>query len=156
MNPMLNLFPSLEQYLSASRTDRSTQLTDQQWLLIEDLFPWEPPSRCGGRPQAPPRACFEGILWVLVTGARWKDLPKYFPSFTTCWRRFKQWTESGLFVIAWARLLQELDRRGELDWSEGMADGTFASAKKGANALAPPNAVKEPRSCCSLMVMELR
>ncbi|WP_390620493.1 transposase [Polystyrenella longa] len=48
-----------------------------------------PPKFGGGRPQAPPRECFEGILWVLRTGARWKDLPKSFPSFTMCWRRFK-------------------------------------------------------------------
>jgi transposase len=28
-----------------------------------------------GRPWASNRACFQGILWVLLTGARWRDLP---------------------------------------------------------------------------------
>lgn len=53
------------------------------------LFPWNPPTRLGGRPRIPPRACFEGILWVLRSGARWKDLTRSFPSLTTFWRRFK-------------------------------------------------------------------
>ena len=42
------------------------QLTDEQWLLIADLFPDEPPSEKGGR-DALSRECVEGILWVLRT-----------------------------------------------------------------------------------------
>jgi transposase len=110
------------------------QLTDEQWQLIESLFPAKEPSPKGGRPPAPTRDCVEGILWILRTGARWKDLPRCFPSPTTCWRRFREWTEAGIWKEAWARLLRKLDRRGEIDWSESMADGTFASAKKGAIA----------------------
>ena len=154
MEMTLDWYPSLERYTTASRTDCVTELTDEQWLLIEDLFPWEGPSRVGGRPQAPPRECFEGILWVLRTGARWKDLPKSFPSFTTCWRRFKTWTESGVFRLAWERLVEQLQLEGKIDWVEGMADGTFAPAKKGENALVPLNAARVPRSCCSWMVRE--
>ena len=30
----------------------------------------------GGRPRADDRLVFEGILWVLKTGARWQDLPE--------------------------------------------------------------------------------
>ena len=116
---------------SASRTDRPTQLTDSQWLRIADLFPWQPPSRKGGRPRVPPRDCLEGILWVLRSGARWKDLPNGFPSKSTCHLRFCQWTESGLFQQAWQRLLKELDDLDRIDWSEAFADGTFAPAKKG-------------------------
>ncbi|QDU78630.1 hypothetical protein Pla110_03340 [Polystyrenella longa] len=73
MEMTLEWYPSLERYTTASRTDCITELTDEQWLLIEDLFPWEGPSRVERRPQAPPRECFEVILWVLRTGARWKE-----------------------------------------------------------------------------------
>lgn len=127
-------FPSVERYHTASKTDRLTQLTDEQWALIEDLFPWEPPTRDGGRPKVPPRACLEGILWVLRSGARWKDLPEHFPSPATCWRRLQEWTEDGVFQQAWERLLWKLDRRGRIKWDEGFADGTFSPAKKGAIA----------------------
>jgi Putative transposase of IS4/5 family (DUF4096) len=40
-----------------------------------------------GRPWASNRACFEGILWILQTGAAWQFLPDEFPSPSTCWRR---------------------------------------------------------------------
>ena len=58
---------------SASKTDRTTQLTDEQWFLIADLCRWNGPTRRRGRPRAPPRDCLEGILRVLRSGARWKE-----------------------------------------------------------------------------------
>lgn len=115
---------------AGSRMEPEPQLSDEQWLLIADLFPDKPPSEKGGRPRRTSRECVEGILWVLRTGARWKDLPAHFPSPPTCWRRFRAWTEAGLWKLAWARLLRKLDRRGHIHWEEAMADGTFSSAKK--------------------------
>lgn len=107
------------------------ELNDEHWSLIADLFANSPPSPKGGRPKSDPRACFEGILWVLRSGARWKDLPPRFPSYVTCWRRFVEWSGSGTLEKAWKRLVRKLDRNGQVDWQEGFADGTFASAKKG-------------------------
>ena len=122
-----------EAFASAgSKTEPRFTLTDEQWSLIADLLPEPEASSEGGRPPAPSRACFEGICWVLQTGARWKDLPRSFPSGSTCWRRLRDWTNSGAWERAWSRLLRRLDCEGALDTSEGMADGTFCSAKKGA------------------------
>jgi transposase len=108
------------------------QLTDEQWLLISDVFPVPVPDPRGGRPRTDARRCLEGILWVLRSGARWKDLPRSFPSYVTCWRRFVEWSSAGVWDQAWRRLVEQLDRRGDVDWEQGFADGTFASAKKGA------------------------
>jgi transposase len=51
---------------------RQQLLTDEHWQLIEALLP-EPKRRQDnrGRPWAANRACFEGILWILQTGAAW-------------------------------------------------------------------------------------
>jgi len=108
------------------------QLTDEHWLLISDCFPVPAPDPRGGRPRANVRRCLEGILWVLRSGARWKDLPRSFPSYVTCWRRFVEWSSNGVWDQAWRRLLEQLDRQGQVDWEQGFADGTFAPAKKGA------------------------
>jgi transposase len=108
------------------------QLTDEQWLLIADIFPVPVPDPRGGRPRIDARRCLEGILWVLRSGARWKDLPRSFPSYVTCWRRFVEWSKAGVWDQTWRQLVEQLDRRGDVDWEQGFADGTFASAKKGA------------------------
>lgn len=121
-----------------SRLD--SELTDEQWNKIEPLLPKVKRSRSGGRPPKDNRACFEGILWVLRSGARWKDLPAQYPSPSTCWRRLRDWEEQDVWLDIWRRFLGELDEQGRLDWEETFADGSFAPAKKGARASARPNA----------------
>jgi transposase len=124
-------FSSLERYDAASRTDDRSQLTDDQWLRIEDLFDWQPPTHAGGRPPIPPRAVLEALLWMLRNGGPGKDLPTYFPSESTCRRRLRDWTETGLLAEVWSRLVELSDERGEIDWDQLIADGTFCRAKKG-------------------------
>ena len=129
----LSAFPRRGRNKTGSRTVPKPYLNDGQWLLIDDLFPYQRTTARGGRPPVLPRPCLEGILWVLVSGARWKDLPERYPSPSTCWRRLKEWTESGVFRAAWIRLLGMLDEFRDIHWEEAIADGTFAPAKKGVN-----------------------
>ena len=108
------------------------RLSDRQWELIQDLFP-EPKQRRDGRgqPWASNRQCVEGILWVLRTGARWRDLPAEYPSGVTCWR-LRQWEDEGVWLEAWQQLLAALNHQRLLEWDETFLDGSFVSAKKGA------------------------
>jgi len=128
-----------------SKTERTVVLTDKQWSIIADLFPWQPPSKQGGRPRVHPRDCLEGVLWILVNGARWKELPKVYPSRATCHRRHAEWSRDGTLMKVWERLLIKMDENGEIDLSETFGDGTFASAKKGANRSGPPVVARELR-----------
>lgn len=132
---------------TGSRTAPKPFLTDFQWKLIKDIFENPEPSPFGGRPRVDPRLCLEGILWIMKTGARWQDLLDRYPSFTTCWRRHKEWTEAGLIVRAWERLVKALGRRKLLDWSQAMGDGTFSPAKKGGWRLERPSAAKAHNGC---------
>ena len=118
------------------------ELTEAQWEKIKPFLPEPKHSKKGGRPPADNRACLEGILWVLRSGARWKDLPGDFPSPSTCWGRLHDWEQAGLWLKIWRAFLGELDEKGQLDWSETFADGSFAPAKKGATASAKPNAAR--------------
>jgi len=133
---------------TGSKMEPAFELTNEQWSLIEDLFPEPVVGPQGGRPPVPPRDCVEGIVWMLRSGARWKDVPKCFPSASTCWRRHNEWTKAGIWAQAWERLVQLLDRAGRVNHDEAFADGTFSSAKKGAKRLARPSAARAPRSCC--------
>ena len=59
---------------------RGVRVTDAQWAKIEPHLPRLPRTRRGGRPWVGHRAVIDGILWVLKTGARWRDLPNEYPS----------------------------------------------------------------------------
>ena len=121
-------------------TRQRSELTDAQWAKIAPLIPEPKPNPNGGPWPIANRPCFEGILWVLRSGARWKDLPKRrFPSASTCWRRLRDWERTGIWLKVWRTFLAELDEQGRLKWEETFADGTFSPAKKGARASARPN-----------------
>lgn len=121
---------------------REKLVTEKMWEKILPLLPELPKSQRGGRPWADNRKVFEGILWILRTGARWKDLPKEFPSPSTCWRRLQRWEDEGVWLKIWRAYLRQLDERKQLKWSECFMDGSFAPAKKGATQLAKPSAGK--------------
>ena len=120
------------------------ELTDRNWKRIEHYFP-DPPRRRDrrGRPWRGNRECLEGMIWVLRTGARWRDMPSQYPSGVTCWRRLRRWQELGVWQKAWRQALRELDRRGRIDWNEAFLDATFLQAKKGAMISARPCVARE-------------
>ena len=120
-----------------------SELTDEQWLKLEPLIPRRASSRKRGRPPISDRACFEGILWVLRSGARWRDLPPQYPSPTTCWRRLQEWEEAGIWLAIRRTFLGELDEEGILSWDETFSDRTFSPAKKGAPTSAKRNVERE-------------
>lgn len=106
----------------------TVHLTDRQWAFIQPLLP--PPARTG-RPRADDRRTVEGILYVLITGCRWQDLPREYGAPTTVWRRLKRWGEGGIWERIWRAALAALDLQHGLDWSTAFLDGSFAPAKKG-------------------------
>jgi transposase len=65
----------------------AVDLTDEQWELLEPLIPR--PSRRPdrrGKPWRAAREVLDGVLWVLRTGAPWRDLPGRYPPYQTCQR----------------------------------------------------------------------
>ena len=103
-------------------------MTEQQWAFIQPLLP--PPARIG-RPRANDRRTIEGILYILITGCRWQDLPQEYGAPTTVWRRLKRWGEERVWERIWRAALAALDRQRQLDWTIAFLDGSFAPAKKG-------------------------
>ena len=122
---------------------RREELSDEQWSVIESLFPKRERRGDGrGRPSKDDRAVMNGILWILRSGARWQDLPERFVSYQTCHRRFQQWVRSGTLRTVLEALAEDLRRRGKLDLAECFIDGTFVGAKKGASQWERPSGAK--------------
>lgn len=130
------------------------ELTKQQWEIVEPFLPEkELIQQSKGRPRVRPREILEGILWILRTGAPWKDMPSRYPSYQTCHRRYQEWVENGVLENILKNLLEDLEARGKIDLSEVYIDGSFASAKKGALELVKQSAAKGPRSWQSRTAM---
>jgi transposase len=122
-------------------------LTESQWEILAPLLP-PPAVRADGRgrPWRDPRDVLNGILWILRTGAPWKNLPERYPPYQTCHRRYQQWVQDGTFEKVLRALATDLRDRGGLDLREAFIDGTFAPAKKGGLAWGRPSAARAPRS----------
>ena len=71
----------------------------------------------------------EGMLYVLITGCRWRDLPREYGAPTTVWRRIKRWCEVGVWERICRTALAAPDRQGKLDWSMSFLDGSLAPDK---------------------------
>lgn len=86
-----------------------------------------------GRKRADTVQVFEGILWLLCSGARWEDIDKKkYASYQTCHRYFQEWTRLGVFDKALEFLCRELEEEQLLNLRESFLDGCFVPAKKGA------------------------
>jgi hypothetical protein len=105
------------------------ELQEEQWELIAPLLPKH---KRRGRPPAEDRRTLNGILWVLRSGARWKDLPPKYGSRSTCHWRLQEWQDQGVWEGIRLKFLSILDSQAKLDWSRAFLDGSFVPAKKGA------------------------
>src|ERR1043166_2069939 len=93
-------------------------LTDEQWNFIGPFLSELARRKDGrGRPWRENRAVFNGILWILRTGAPWADLPNRYLSYQTCHRRFQPWVRSGVLRSVLEVLAQALDQRPAIDAS---------------------------------------
>jgi transposase len=102
-------------------------LTDDEWDLIADVFP-EPAAM--GRPPRDKRQVVNGILWILRTGAPWRDLPEEFGPCKTVWRLFDQWNADGTLDKVLRRLQAAFVDIGEIDQELWCIDGTIIRAAR--------------------------
>ena len=80
-------------------------INDEEWQRVTPLLPeLRPRSELRGRPLANTRSVLNGVLWVMYSGATWSAMPRKYPSYQTCHRRFKAWYESGVLK----RVMDEL------------------------------------------------
>jgi transposase len=122
-------------------------LTNEQWERVKVLLPAaEVRKSRRGRPWSNQRQVFNGILWILRTGAPWKDLPPRYGSYQTAHRRFQNWVRADVLEKILQALAGHLQETGGLDLRECFVDGTFVPAKKGGGWSAKPSAAKALKS----------
>lgn len=91
---------------------RLLRLRDDQWQRIEPLLP--PQHKTGGRPAKPHRTVVEAMIWVVRTGAPWRDLPRAYGPWQSVYTRFSRWSKSGVLQRLLGHLAKERDDEGYL------------------------------------------
>ena len=86
-----------------------TDLADRHWDCIKDLVP---AAKEGGRPRSlDMRQVINAILYILVTGAQWRMLPKDYPKWQSVYYYFRIWRDDGTWQRIHDSLRAELRRR---------------------------------------------
>lgn len=102
-------------------------LSDQQWSLIEDIFP---KPKATGRPPVDPRVMIDAVFWRLRTGSPWRDLPEEFGPWKTAYNHFDNWNSNGTLDQVQHRLLQNIVTDGGIDMDLWCIDGTVVRAAR--------------------------
>lgn len=84
-------------------------ISDSDWERIRDLLPGGPGR--SGWVAADNRLFIDAVLWILKTGAPWRDLPERFGNWNSVWKRFDRWARKGTWKIVFD-MLQDPD----LEW----------------------------------------
>jgi putative transposase len=91
--------------MSGQRPAYTTDLTDEEWQILEPLLP---PEKTGGRPRKyPMREVINGIQYVLRGGCAWRLMPHDLPQWQTAYQTFRAWRQDG----TWRRLHDHLRER---------------------------------------------
>jgi putative transposase len=92
-----------------------TDLTDEQWKLIE---PFLPPAEPGGRPRSTDlREVVNALLYLVRSGCQWRMIPHEFPPWKTCYNYYRAWIDNAIWdeIVASLRMdVRSASGRNEL------------------------------------------
>ena len=88
------------------RTPYPSDLTDEQWALIEPMIP---PAKWGGRPrEVDMREAVNGMLYLSRGGCQWRAMPHDFPPWPTVAFYYYSFRNTGLWQMIHDRLREQV------------------------------------------------
>ena len=77
------------------------------------------------------RLVISGILWVILTGSAWRQIPEFYGKWKTIYSRFRRWSKSGLWEKIFRIFAKRVKKR-----NNGMIDSTYLKAHRTASSCA--------------------
>ena len=84
------------------------ELSNDEWNRIKKYFT-ERNEHTMGRPSIDNRTVLNGILWILRSGAPWRDLPERYGKWNALSQSFCLWQQNGLFEKIFSELITDAD-----------------------------------------------
>ena len=106
------------------------EVSDETWTLLEPLIPQSKAKT--GRPPRDRRSLLNAAMWILSTGAPWRDLPERLGPWQTAYHHFSQWRDTGVLDAILHALHLRLDQQGHIDWDLWCVDGASVRATRAA------------------------
>ena len=103
------------------------ELSNKQWNMIKSYLP--KPVRTG-RPRADDRTTINAIIFVLITGCRWIDLPIRYGSKSSAHRRFQDLQQKGIWEKILTYAIKSAYRQNKINLQKISIDSSSISAKK--------------------------
>ena len=85
-------------------------ISDELWAKIESMFPDSKGKR--GRPAGDNRRFFNAVLWIMRSGAPWRDLLPDYGHWNSVFVRFRRLAKAGF----WTRLAELFTNCPDLEW----------------------------------------
>jgi transposase len=103
------------------------EITDKQWNMI---MPHLPRPAKTGRPRADDRTMINAIMFVLITGCRWIDLPARYGSKSSAHRRFQDLQQKGVWKKILTCAIKSAHNQNKLNLQKISVDSSSIHAKK--------------------------
>jgi putative transposase len=114
------------------------RVPDELWEKIEPILAVHDPPKPTGRPRLDQRAALDAIIFRMRSGCQWNHLPKdEFPDDSSVHRTLQRWIEKGVLDLIWARMIEECEELGGVDFEWQAADGAMGKARFGGISSVP-------------------
>jgi len=85
-------------------------MSNDMWLKLAPHLPGQPGQHGGIAHNN--RKFINGVMWIIRTGAPWRDLPPSYGNWNSIAKRFRRWVKAGI----WEQLLEILIEDKEYEW----------------------------------------
>jgi len=85
-----------------------------------------------GRPRSNDRMILNGIIYVLISGCRWSEMPKIYGDDSTANLRLRKWQQKGIWKKILKCAITSAHKQNKLNLQKISVDSSSVPNKKGA------------------------